>query len=113
MGNAMRPVDLVLRCYGYRDRAGKWYGVCLDLNLAAQADSQQELVDKLNLIIRSYVESVLDTEDQESIPALLRRRAPLSDWVRYYLYKALVFIRRFPDNFTFQEHIPFHLAHSC
>ncbi len=55
----------------------------------------------------------LDTDDRQSVPALIRRKAPLRDWVIYYLIKFIVFIRHIPTNFTFKEYIPFHLAHNC
>ena len=79
----MKPKDLILRCYGYK-RGDKWYGVCLDLNLATEEDSLNELKRTLNLMIFSYIETVCDTDDKASIPYLLRRRAPISDWVQYY-----------------------------
>lgn len=64
----MRPKELVLRCYGYRDAHGKWCGVCLDFNLAAEADSITELRTKINAMIESYVEAVLDTERRRLHP---------------------------------------------
>ena len=109
----IHPHNLILRCYGHRTGEDRWYGVCLDLNLAAEADSDEHLKQKLNEMITSYIETVLDTEDKESIPELLMRRAPLKDWIIYYFVKALISIRNFPNNFTFKESVPFHLAHSC
>ncbi len=108
-----KPSDLVLKCYGHRVKGGRWYGVCLNLNLAAEAESLEELRNKLHEMIGSYIETVLETDDNDSIPALLSRRAPSLDWVRYYLIKLIISFRYFPDNFTFKESIPFHLARSC
>ena len=113
MAATLSPDRLVLRCYGYRSRNGVWQAVCLDLNLAAQGRSGQEVKKKLRAMIESYFDTVLDTNDKESIPALLQRRAPLTDWAFYYLIKIIDAIRKFPGNFTFQEFIPFHLAHNC
>jgi predicted RNase H-like HicB family nuclease len=107
------PAKLVLRCYGHKTKKGTWFGLCLDFNLAAEAASREELRKKINEMIATYIESVLDTQDSGSVPELLSRRAPVHDWLIYYLIKFVVFIRQFPDNFTFKEIIPFHLAHNC
>jgi hypothetical protein len=48
------------------------------LDLAVEADFLDGLRSKMNETIESY----LDTEDKESIPRLLYRRAPLRDWLR-------------------------------
>jgi len=108
----IRPKNLVLRCYGYCPKNGPYIGVCIDLNIAIQADSPNELKKKMKNAITSYFEAVLDTDDKQSIPALIDRRAPIRDWIIYYLIKFIVFIRQFPNNFIFKEYIPFHLAHN-
>jgi len=107
----LRPSNLVLRCYGHRIKGGQWYGICVDLNIAAQAESSEKLKRKLNEMIFSYIETVLDTNDVESIPELLKRRAPLYNWAIYYLFKLLISIRTFPNDFlSFKEFIPFRLS---
>lgn len=110
---ANKPHHFVLRCYGYKDGRGKWYGVCLELNLAAESDSSIALRNKLREMISSYIDTVLDTKDQASIPNLLRRRAPLKDWICYGLIYIHNYIRDIPDRITFDEIIPFKLAHNC
>jgi len=107
------PDKLVLRCYGHKIKAGKWFGLCLNFNIAIEADTQEQLKLKMNHALTSYIETVLDTNDITSIPELLTRRAPLKDWLIYYKIKLTVFISNFPDNFTFKEALPFHLAHGC
>jgi hypothetical protein len=113
-GISMKPIDLILRCYGYR-KGNKWIGVCVDLDIAAEADSLDDLKNKLNSMIHSYVETVCDTEDKSSIPYLIKRRSPLPDWFRYYLTVALCRIanRKRDDRRAFDEMLPFHIAHSC
>ncbi len=106
----MRPKELVLRCYGYSDAHGKWYGVCLDFNLAAEAGSIADLRTKINAMIESYVEAVLDSRDAASIPALFLRRAPITDWLRYYLILSLTFAKQIPGRMTFNAVIPLRLA---
>ena len=109
----IRPGNLVLRCYGYKSKKGNWFGLCLDFNLAVEAGSPELLKRKMDEAIESYIETVLDTNDKKSIPQLISRRAPIYDWVIYYLIKLEKFIRQFPNNFVFKAFIPFHLAHSC
>ena len=109
----MAPRDLVLRCYGYKNRSKRWYGVCLDLNLAVEADSVEELKRKMREVINCYLDSVIDTEDKGSIGELLTRKAPLLDWAKYYLIGAIIVMRDFPGNLTFKETIPFHLSYNC
>jgi len=110
----MKPNDLILRCYGFKDKRGKWYGNCIDLNIAAEADTANELKSKLSSMICSYIETVYDTEDKESIPILLHRPAPLSDWMCYYCIVACNYISKLPPNrMAFNEAMPLTFAHSC
>lgn len=109
----IRPKNLILRCYGYRLKEGLYYGVCVDLNLAVEAESPKKLKKKMNDVIISYIDTVLDTNDKDSIPQLIYRRAPIQDWLLYYFIKMIVFIKQFPNNFTFNEYIPFHLSYNC
>jgi len=103
---------LILRCYGHRSRKGSYVGVCLELNLAVEAESQEAVRKKMAEAINSYMETVFDTADKASISSLLCRKAPLKDWLLYYLIRLLFYIKRFPNNFVFKEYIPFHLAHT-
>lgn len=105
------PNNLILRCYGYRTRKGNWYGVCLNFDIAVEAEDKDHLKRKMHDVLVSYVESVKDTEDNSSIPFLLSRRSPIKDWLIYYGIRLLVFLRDFPNNFTFEDAVPFHLAH--
>jgi hypothetical protein len=109
----LSPKNLLLRCYGYKTKKGNYVGVCLEFNLAVEAETTQQLKQKMNQVIKSYVETVLDTEDEESIAQLLNRRAPFFDYLTYQFTCLINFIRNFPGNFTFKEILPFHLAHNC
>jgi|APIni6443716594_1056825.scaffolds.fasta_scaffold1517040_1 hypothetical protein len=110
---ALRPINLILKCYGHRTNKGNWVGVCLELNLAVEADSPDLLRKKMSEAIQSYVEVLLDTNDSASIPELLSRPAPPIDWAKYYLIRFVLFVRRLSRLFIFKESIPFHLAHNC
>ena len=102
----MSPARYVLRCYAHRTRKGNWYGACLELNLATEADTLEELRAELNDIIVSYVESVFDTEDEDSIPDLLTRQAPLRDKIKFQGIRLLSFINRFQNNFIQFKIVP-------
>ncbi len=104
------PDQLVVRCCGHRQKNGRYYGVCLEFNIAAEACSKEELKEKLEAMIRSYIAAVLDTGEKDSVPILMSRKAPLRDWVIYYLISFIISIRNFPTNFTFKRFIPFHLS---
>jgi len=107
----MQPTQLLLRCYGFY-RHGQWHGLCLDFDIAAQADSPQALRAKLAEIIESYVETVLDTDDKASVAALLDRRAPLEDWLRYWAAGLAAQIHP-SRRLLFKQALPFHLATHC
>lgn len=110
--NVIPLENLVLRCYGRQLGKDSWYGVCINLNLAVEARSREELIQEMSAVIKSYLESVLDTKDTASIPELLSRKAPLSDRLMYCLIACIHHINNIPKNkfFKFKEFIPFHLA---
>lgn len=108
------PSNLVLRCYGYQIGNKPWIGICLNFNLAVEAESRKELKEKMYEVIISYLEVVFDTSDKDSIPNLLARRAPIKDWFIYSLIKVAVFFSHLPEKFViFKQAIPIHLPHSC
>lgn len=90
----MKPVSLFLKVYGEKKR-GQWSLICLDFNLAVQADSLEEAQEKLHRMIKSYIYDALspDGHDHQHAKALLRRRAPLEFWLKYYAYAALSRLR--------------------
>lgn len=64
----------VLRCYA-EGRPGDWEAFCLDLDLAVQGDSFQEVFASLNEAIEQYIEAVCELPEDQRMP-LLNRRAP-------------------------------------
>lgn len=107
--NLMKSSNLILRCYREKESDGSWFAICLDLNLAAQADTAKEVKDKLHAQIVNYVKEAL-TADQEYIEDLIPRRAPLYFFARYYWAKALHLIKGKNGNGTqeriFNDHLP-------
>ena len=108
-----QPHKLVLRCYACGGGQERWYAVCLELNLAVEADTLHEIKVKMKDAIFTYLDTVLDTDDIDSIPYLLYRPAPIRDWAVYYFIKALNFITNPPRKLIFKEAIPVHLACGC
>ena len=82
----MKPNDLILRCYAQQEN-DVWIAVCLDLCLAAQGDSLNEVKHKLEAQIADYVHDALVGDDREFAHQLLKRKAPLHFWARYYWLK--------------------------
>lgn len=83
----MKPVKLVLRCYGER-KGDQWQAFCLDFTLAAQADSFDEAKFKLERMIEDYVVEALG-EHKEHAQELLTRRAPFRYWAKFYAIRFL------------------------
>jgi hypothetical protein len=93
----MHPRNLTLRCYA-ENLDGQWQAFCLDLSLAAQGDSFQDVKEKLSRMISEYVYDALAGEDKDFAYALLRRRAPAKYWAKFYLFVALHKIGALHDN---------------
>lgn len=110
---SLRPIDLVLRCYVRRVRKSerRWVAHCIDLDLWAAGDSLGDARTGMRCAITGYVETVLETEDLDSIPPLLRRRAPLRYRSLWHSLRIVHRLRRLPlDSQPFEEHLPFRLA---
>jgi predicted RNase H-like HicB family nuclease len=65
----------ILRCYA-EGRDGDWEAICLDLDIAVQGGSFEEVFGSLQKAISLYLESVTELPPQEQ-HALLHRPAPL------------------------------------
>lgn len=83
----MRASELILRCYAER-QGDQWVALCLDLTLAAQADTFEEARMKLEAMIVEYVYDAVAGEDKEYAAQFLSRRAPLRYWLKFWSYVA-------------------------
>ena len=79
----------LLRCF-IKQENSQWIAVCIDLNLAAQADTSNEAKQTLEAMIKSYVTEAL-TIDKNYAEQLLSRKAPFSLILEYYF---AVFIQK-------------------
>ena len=109
----MRPENLTLRCYGYQTLENKWVVKCIDLALVVEEDTIEEAKKSLEDSVVGYINTVIETNDKESIPRLLKRKSPLSDRLHYHFIASIVKLHKFKDRFTFEESLPFHLANHC
>lgn len=65
---------------------------CLDLSLAAQADTLNEAMEKLNIQIKDLVEEA--RAKPEYAHQFLNRRAPLSMWLKYGLIAVRIYFNK-------------------
>jgi len=72
-----------VRCYAKKSET-QWVALCIDLCLAAQADTFEEVKSKLDAQINDYVYEAL-TVDRAHAKQLLSRKAPLANRLEYYL----------------------------
>lgn len=88
MGKSMNLRNLVLR--GYAEKVDdQWQIFCVDLNLAAQADTFDDARNKLESMVVEYVYDALVGEDKAHAAELLSRKAPMGFWLKYYYIKAI------------------------
>ena len=81
----------VLRCCA-SGRGGAWEAICLDLDIAVQGRSFDDVAKQLNEAIALYLETVADLpEDERS--ALLNRSVPLWTRIRYAVDAFLMALR--------------------
>lgn len=77
-----------LRCMAYQQN-GVFVAACLDLSLAAQADTMPEAMSKLDAQVRDYLEEAFS--EPAYTKQLLNRKAPLSMWIKYWIIAFRIF----------------------
>ena len=77
---------LKLRHYAHMTKSKKWYGLCLTLNIAVQAETLVGLKNKMDEAVASYFCVVFELGDEDSVPDLIPRYAPLRDWLKYFIH---------------------------
>lgn len=78
-------LPLILRCIAEQDEAG-WTGLCVDLDLAVQGASFEEVADDLRTAIEEYLAHVRTLPEPDRT-RLLNRKAPWSLRAKYVLYQ--------------------------
>ncbi|MEO6717060.1 MAG: hypothetical protein ABIM50_07405 [Novosphingobium sp.] len=70
----MTTTNRSLQCFAH-GRDGDWEAICIDLDIAVQGTSFQEVQSTLNDAVRSYA-SLVSNEDPVTRANLLNRKAP-------------------------------------
>jgi hypothetical protein len=86
---AMNNDKRQLRCY-VKKEGDQWVAVCIDLSLAAQADSKMCAKEKLESMIFTYMQDALGRHKKYA-HQLLYRKAPFSQQILYYALKFCAF----------------------
>lgn len=73
--------------------AGDWSAICVDLDLAVQAASQREAIDKMEQMVSSYIEDAMREEPQVR-DRLLSRSSPFKLRFQLWLAYQLFLLRR-------------------
>ena len=107
-------MSVLLHCIVKKEN-GYWSARCLDFTLYAVGDSLEDVKTKLCVQINEYLYDALEGEDKRFAAELLLRKAPLRDWVTYYIVGALerVVVLRGVVGEIFKPaipHTPFHHA---
>lgn len=100
------------RCFAEL-QGDQWVALCIDLELAAQADSYGEVRRKLQHMIQTYVYDAVVGVDREHREILMARKAPLWYFAKYYYLVALSYLHGVKDDVVkvFQERTTTTLKH--
>ncbi len=105
----MKPQEILLRCY-LEKKDGIWQAFCVDLCLAVQGDSAEEVRRKLHEQVYDYLVDIFEGEDRPYAAQLLNRKAPLSQRLRYHWLRLASHINGFKNRFAFEDAMPLKLA---
>ena len=61
--------------------------MCLDFTLAVQSDNLDDAEQLLKEQIEMYLRDAIVGQDVEYAENLLKRRAPMKYWLKYYLFR--------------------------
>lgn len=89
-----------LRCMAYK-QDNVFVAACLDLSLAAQGDTMQEAMNKLEEQVDSYIEEAYS--DPAHTCHLLKRKAPFSMWAKYWFLSLKLIFRGREQASVFTE----------
>lgn len=110
----MKPDDIIVRCYLKRD-GNLWVAICIDLCLAAQANSSKEAKEKLHAQITEHLHFAFS--NPQFATQLLKRPAPLKQRLTYHLFNFICHVRNvFKSNKkkgsgrVYEDYMPLKLA---
>lgn len=100
----LHPNDLLVRCLAMK-RNGYWVAMCIDLDLAAQADTAAKARKLLKDQIASYVADAVGIDGAHAAD-LLQRRAPLRYVALYHFIKLVNAARPTPRRQSYEAAMP-------
>ena len=77
-------MDRMLLCHA-KGHSGDWEAICLDLDIAVQGESFEDVFGSLSESISLYLDTVEELPESDRA-RLLHRRAPLSIRLKFFLY---------------------------
>lgn len=89
-----------LRCMAYQ-QSGVFVAACLDLSLAAQADTLKEAMEKLDIQIKDLIEEAC--REPQYAGQILNRKAPASMWLKYWLIAFRIYFNKQQEATLFVE----------
>lgn len=77
-----------LLCYAHGSD-GSWEAICVDLDIAVQGGTREDVMTRLEEVVGSYIEAAL-AEEPSVAKQLLARAAPwhvrATHWIRFQVY---------------------------
>ena len=109
----MKSKDLILRCY-VKKADTHYVAICIDLCLAAQADTEKQARAMLTGQIEAYVEEAL-TVDRQFADELLNRKAPIYQRIEYVaiLTASKIHLIKVGIAHAFKTILPVHVGRNC
>jgi hypothetical protein len=104
---AIAPKKLLLRCLAF-ERKGYWLAMCVDLDLAVQADTLPKAKRLLREQMHSYIDDVLSVDNQHA-GDLLTRKAPMRYVALYHFIKLTHAAKRM---LSYETTMPMKLTHA-
>lgn len=94
----MSPYKVRLHCLVKHEAEGYFAAYCLNYTLYAVGETSDEAKEKLFTLIDEYVRDAIVGADAEFGEQLLARRAPLIDWIKFYMWWGWQSLTRLRDN---------------
>ena len=86
----------------YNQETKLWIAMSLEFGLAAQADTEHEVKQKIKAQIKEYIDEAIG-QDRAFQAQLLSRKAPISYYMKYYWIKFKSFFKGNGDSSIFSQ----------
>jgi predicted RNase H-like HicB family nuclease len=96
------PMPRVLHCYAFGDD-NEWQAICLDLDLAVQGRSFEEVFHRLTEVICLHLEGVMELPEEDQ-KRLLNRSVPWFVRVKFAVAAFIMALRTRGQKGRFEHH---------